>query len=623
MSAGYGKRFSKGGPKKATAGKPPRRRPVRRGQLISPFGIGAINDFRNDEALMCAGLDRWFPDSKHADPALVITEERLQGRLSCDEFRKPPDYGEGDGASKVKIPHVRFPLWHYCPRCFLMSKATIFGGQPECSSCTNKGGRGRRMIPVRIVAICEGGHIEDFPFQAWIGCPCDDATRKLFFKAGRSAASLAGIKISCQGCGKERSLAGSFEENALTSHASCCGAQPWLGRERGEHSCGHALQTVQRGGSNVYFPLVASSIYIPPPRTAESDLIAKVLDTPHVWTLLTGTLVSGKPADANLAAVAAIYQINDTAELSAAVVARMAGTAATVVATTDEEFRKQEYDVLCSGAGKPQDDLFVERRDGKDYGWLSPFIRRIGLVRKLRETRVHVGFSRLMPQPDRSHPNVQKLMVSDSIRWLPAIEVRGEGIFVELKEEAILEWQSQAAVKARVGTLIAEYNRKRVERNLSPRPVDPRFIMIHALAHALIKELTFSCGYGSSSLRERLYCSIENPKQPMNGFLIYTASGDSEGTLGGLVTQADPARFQRLVHDALARASWCSNDPVCMESPDGGAFSSNLAACHSCVLVPETSCEEGNRLLDRALLTGTIDDPDVGFFRGLEFAWAG
>jgi hypothetical protein len=143
--------------------------------------------------------------------------------------------------------------------------------------------------------------------------------------------------------------------------------------------------------------------------------------------------------------------------------------------------------------------------------------------------------------------------------------------------------------------------------------------MIHTLAHALIKELTFFCGYGSSSLRERLYCNLQDLDRPMNGFLIYTASGDSEGTLGGLVAQGAPRRFERLVHDALARCSWCSNDPVCMESPDGGAFSSNLAACHSCVLLPETSCEEGNRLLDRALLAGTIDDPDVGLFRGLSF----
>jgi hypothetical protein len=100
----------------------------------------------------------------------------------------------------------------------------------------------------------------------------------------------------------------------------------------------------------------------------------------------------------------------------------------------------------------------------------------------------------------------------------------------------------------------------------------------------------------------------------MHGLLIYTASGDSEGTLGGLVARAAPGRFERLVEDALRRNLWCSNDPVCIEAPGDGALSSNLAACHGCVLLPETSCEEGNRLLDRGLLVGTIEAPDLGFF---------
>lgn len=622
MSAGWGKKFGKGGTGKKVAAprRPPRRRPVRRAQVISPFGVGAMNDFRNDEALMCAGLDRWFPDSDGAHPALVVNEERLEARLGCDHFRKPPDFSEGEGASKVKIPHVRFPLWHYCPRCFRMDKTTIFGGQPLCGTCKGKRGVGRRMIPVRIVAICESGHIQDFPFQEWIGCGCGDADRRLFFKAGRSAASLAGIKISCDNCRKTRSLAGSFEKDALTGHAICSGAQPWLGRERGLHSCGHPLQTVQRGGSNVYFPLVTSSIYIPPTKTAETEAISRVLDIPHIWSMLSAGVVDGRPAKPVCDTLAGVYSVDPVA-LAEAVAARLAGSSAMAVATTEEEFRRQEYEVLRTGAGRPQDDLFVERTDGSEYGWLSRFVRRVGLVRKLRETRVHVGFSRLMPQTDRSDPAVQPLKINDAIRWLPAIEVRGEGIFVDFREDAIDAWLEDGRAQARVRDLVAAFNTKRVERKLSPRPVDARFIMIHTLAHALIKELTFTCGYGSSSLRERLYCSIESPKLSMNGFLIYTASGDSEGTLGGLVAQAVPRRFERLVHDALARASWCSNDPVCMESPDAGTFSSNLAACHSCVLLPETSCEEGNRLLDRALLAGTVDDPDVGFFRDLDFSW--
>lgn len=607
----------KGGKKGGSGfGKIQRRRPVRRAQLISPFGIGAITDFRNDEALMCAGLDRWFTDQP--DPALIIKEERLQARLQCDHFVKPPDFGDGEGTSKVKIPYVRFPGWHYCPRCFRMAKAEIFGEQPRCSSCPTKGGGQRRMIPVRVVAICAAGHIEDFPFQEWINCCCSPAERQLYFKAGRSSASLAGIKISCSHCKRQRSLAGSFEEKSLAGVRTCCGAQPWLGRHQGLHSCNEGLQAVQRGGSNVYFPLVSSSIYVPPTHAAESEAIKKVLDRPELWSALTSTLVDGKVPQHSLAMFAKMLHVDPDA-LAKAAEARLAGSGSVVVATTEEEFRKQEYEVLLSGAGSHKEDLFVERVDGSAYDRLSEYVRRVGLVRKLRETRVNTGFSRLMPQTDRGHPFVQELKVDEDIRWLPAIEVRGEGIFIELREDAIKRWLDDKAAEQRVVTLIAAYNWKRRERELPKRPIDARFIMIHTLAHALIKELTFTCGYGSSSLRERLYCSIEDDKRLMNGFLIYTASGDSEGTLGGLVSQAAPGRLEVLVYDALARASWCSNDPVCMESPDGGAFSSNLAACHSCVLLPETSCEEGNRLLDRALLAGTIDDPKVGFFRNVAF----
>jgi hypothetical protein len=219
-----------------------------------------------------------------------------------------------------------------------------------------------------------------------------------------------------------------------------------------------------------------------------------------------------------------------------------------------------------------------------------------------------------MPKSDRADPAVQALSINGNLGWLPAIEVRGEGIFVEINTDKFRNWIERSST--RIATLLREYERRRTVRNLAARNIDVRFIMIHTLAHALIKELTFTCGYGSASLRERLYCNLENPEEPMNGLLIYTASGDSEGTLGGLVAQAQPERFERLVEEALRRSLWCSNDPVCMESPGDGALSSNLAACHGCILLPETSCEEGNRLLDRGVLVGTIDDPGLGFFRG-------
>ena len=118
-------------------------------------------------------------------------------------------------------------------------------------------------------------------------------------------------------------------------------------------------------------------------------------------------------------------------------------------------------------------------------------------------------------------------------------------------------------------------------------------------------------------MRERLYCNVESRDKPMNGILIYTASGDSEGTLGGLVNEGRPGRFEALVENALRRARWCSNDPVCIEAPGGGSDGVNLAACHGCVLLPETSCEEGNKLLDRTLLVGSLDGKLKGFFESV------
>lgn len=230
---------------------------------------------------MCAGLDDWFRSPP--DVSLQIQEERLAARLNRDFFVKPPEYSDSESGPKYRIPHLRFPLWHYCARCFRMKKTTLFGGQPKCMEPTcSKSKFGCRMIPVRIVTVCENGHIEDFPFRRWIGCKCasnDDC--EMFFKAGRSAASLASIKIECAKCDQKRSLAGAFEEGALASmNVPCSGAQPWLGRETGSQSCPARLQTVQRGSSNIYFPAVQSSIYIPPAQNAETDDIRRVLDEP-------------------------------------------------------------------------------------------------------------------------------------------------------------------------------------------------------------------------------------------------------------------------------------------------------------------------------------------------------
>lgn len=229
------------------------------------------------------------------------------------------------------------------------------------------------------------------------------------------------------------------------------------------------------------------------------------------------------------------------------------------------------------------------------------------------------GFTRVFPGT-AGRIRELKTMLARSMpaeTWLPAYIVHGEGLYFELAHERLAAWEQQENVIARVAPLARRFGALQDQRRLDAREISPRFVLLHTLAHLLINQLTFDCGYSSASLRERLYASAD-PHMPMAGVLIYTANGDSEGTMGGLVRMGKPGNIEPVIHKALLGAQWCSADPVCMEvgSQSGqGPDSCNLAACHSCALVPETACEEFNRFLDRGLVVGTPDDPSLGFFR--------
>lgn len=238
----------------------------------------------------------------------------------------------------------------------------------------------------------------------------------------------------------------------------------------------------------------------------------------------------------------------------------------------------------------------------------------MSLVHKLRETRAFVGFSRIFPESTRSEAEQRELISRQPKDWLPGIVVRGEGIFLRPKESKLAEWITQNGVRLmnRIQPLRTTLDQLRVRRHQQPKEVTPRFVLLHTLSHLLINQLIYECGYGSASLRERLYCS--DHESPMSGILIYTAAGDSEGTMGGLVRMGKPGRLEGVIRRALEGARWCSTDPVCIESHGQGPDNCNLAACHSCALLPETSCEEQNRLLDRGVVVGTLSEVELGFF---------
>ena len=626
----------------------PAYRPVRRSQLISPFGIGAMVDFPKDESLMPAGLDAWPAAKQECPPesGWLVREERLEARLGVTHLRLPPDHRDADrgvSCANVDVPFVRFPRWCYCHHCGGMEYLSIFSNtRQRCAgrlftqqSCHGRPEKRRPfLIPVRFVAVCQKGHIQDFPFMEWVhrGQPFDFESHKLRMRAGRSSAGLSGIKIECS-CGVLQSLGNAFEFDKAKNSGPlsgdevlsfCKGLRPWLGEaDSAILPCGEHLRAIQRGASNVYFPQVVSAIYLPLWAEQTDRDVIRALEDPPTWAMLSQATLNGKIDPMRCEIIAGPLRL-DAAKLQAAAQRKLGGAATAAnenTGTDEEDFRRSEYKALCEGRGDKRSDLFIETVALNDYeANIAQFFSRICLVHKLRETRALAGFTRLLP-PDGSltSDRLQKLKLDEAgIDWLPAIKVYGEGIFLVFDKSAVDRWFNEhPPIGRRLAPLAKHYNAARTIRGQPQRNVTAKFLLLHTLAHVLINQLSFDCGYGSASLRERLYCDFTNPNKPMQGLLIYTSSGDSEGTMGGLVRQGKPGRLESTLRRAINHASWCSSDPVCIETSGQGADNANLAACHGCALLPETSCEEGNRILDRALLVGTPDHPNLGFFKAV------
>jgi hypothetical protein len=201
------------------------------------------------------------------------------------------------------------------------------------------------------------------------------------------------------------------------------------------------------------------------------------------------------------------------------------------------------------------------------------------------------------------------------LEWVPANEVHGEGIFIQFDEAAVAEWEKREAVKRRSRKLEGGHKGWRNARKLAPDEGYPgiRYAMVHTFAHLLLRELALECGYNAASIRERIYAK-SGDEHPMAGVLLYTASSDSDGTLGGLVELGKKEHLGRLIEHALSRAEICSSDPLCAEHNPENDRSLHVAACHACTFIAETSCERGNRYLDRALLVQTLADSESAFF---------
>lgn len=602
---------------------------IRIGQLISTFGPGAIVDF-TDQSLMTASTEFW-----KGKTLKNIYDRRLQDELGVNFFKMPiaDDYNG--------IPFVRFPEWYFCPVCREFKKLSEWEVEyrknnrqeqssimkkPRCSKCKNV-----KLLPASILVVCEKGHIHDFPWIEWVHYKnpvCDNPKLKMSMNTG--TLGIEGFKVECTNCRCKESLAGSFSKDAFKKREkkdpgkdfSCKCTSPWKGRldKNNEESCELYPRAVQRNGLNVYYSKILSSILIPP---YTSKLAKEILDSKEFDALLSNK--TKKEANGQLdkfmedeledyvKCISEEIQNNNIENIREIVKRELNNNKDTVSKGTIDKYREDEYEAITkSNEDKNDEDFKIEVQKIEDYSMEE--LSKVVLVKKIREISTLVGFSRLNP-PDKytmDDKDVVSLKHKTS-NWYPATEVRGEGIFIEFDQEKINHWADNDIIKKRANKINNIYNKNREEKNMVTRIISPKFILLHTLAHLIIRELSFECGYATSSIKERIYCNQPSSEKIMSGILLYTADSDAEGSLGGLVQQGKADFLPNIIKRAVSRAKWCSADPVCIMSEGQGRDSLNLAACHSCVLLPETSCEEFNVLLDRAMIVGDLDNGDLGF----------
>ena len=622
---------------------------VRASQAVLQYGVGAMVDFR-DRTLMTAAPEYW------GSSVARIHDERLEKILHVDYFGKPGD--KDDVKFAEGISYVRFPEWYFCPSCrrfkpigdwvkeYRVKNTKKAEEDPhmiqtmKCPKCFQE------LVVARIITACKDGHIDDFPWVKWVHCQNFGGPKEICSKpeltittSSSASEGLEGLTLKCHCCGVSASLRGAFDPGKFDEldkktnyryNFRCAGKHPWKHRKESCKSTEYP-KVLQRGSSSVYFPLTESSLVIPPYSNIVTTKIEASAEYNNFKNSIADLMRDPLPPDVlEMIKMSRIEQYAQRiAQETAIPLEKVVGVLKRKNTAPDDEeystasvkYRAEEYEAITGETVIESEDYGDFCREGVNIAKYNlPFLKSISLIHKVREVQALIGFTRLKPADSTDDPKSQALIVpvkEPETKWYPAYDVRGEGIFIEFDNSAIDSWRTEnQALAERVKILNDNYKKSFIGEN-HPREISGKFLLLHTISHLLIKQLSFECGYGIASLKERIYCSEAADGKEMAGILIYTACGDSEGTLGGLVRQGRYDTFPRIFNKAIESARTCSNDPVCSLSQGQGRDSLNMAACYSCALIPETSCEEFNCFLDRGVVVGTFDNPNLGFFQGI------
>lgn len=598
---------------------------IRPSQLLINYGVGSIIDLPHISAIIM-GLDDWdtFNAQEIQEERLLQAIQTVLGgqvrRLLSPPLAPSTITNAFDPNARIGVPVAAFPRWMVCPKCHLLASADsgFFELKAHAQSdkiryvhknCPNQ----PIVLPSRFMIACKAGHLDDFPWHQFVhgDLHCNALLRMV--ERGVSG-EPSDLSVRCETCGKSQAMSLAFSSEAEKAYRpACTGRRPHL--RDFEKGCQQEARPLLLAASNTWFPLVFSTLSLP----TNLDELDQLIEA--YWSKLQE--VQNKDELPVLRRVVLPEQFNPHSDDDIwSKIEQKKSPDAPAVSTKPADLKIPEWSVLSHPQNAPGTRDFEVKcvSAPEEYAHL---IEQVVLVERLREVRALTGFTRIESLNDyaeEEEPSAGHIMplARHALRWVPAAEVRGEGIFIQFHEPAVQAWQQRVTIQKRNDTFRDAHIRWRSAHHIPDAEANYpgiRYILLHTFAHALMRQLTLECGYAAASIRERIYArEVGSEGGAMAGVLLYTAAADSEGTLGGLVSQGHPDALGWHIAGAIEEMQYCASDPLCAEHDSREDRTLHEAACHACMFIPETSCERGNKYLDRSLLVPTIKRDDLAFF---------
>jgi len=593
--------------------------PVRFSHLMSYAGVGAIVRGAEDKLMAVTDIRYWTDKSGQIVSDVIPYVTRVSMAMNIDkELRMPPkaqenERGEVDGSY---LPAVLFPVYAKCQICGLLhnnpwrKQDKRLTENVLCEKCESN------LEQITWCAVSNKGHLSEVPWhyichqKSETVCKADFEASYLEFDTNANGKRI----VKCTRCGSSNSY-----ENAKTNVIN--GIQPWIYEKAPRLDQDDVVEILEVNNPGVYLPERVNALVIPPEsRISKTSIIDRLYNNSKLRREIDSVKIPLRKKG-KLQEAATEYRCS-VEEIKSALDEIKAGYPYLDENITVGELIEDEYKAFLTPMDDVADDEdFVTVHKSDEFHALHDEIKSSELksiikmidnhivATRLREIQVFKGFYRAQREED---DNLIPPDIVGESNWLPAIELFGEGIFFTIDENILSKWESIPSVRKRADYILKKYETSEVNLHTDIE-ITPRFLLLHTLAHLLIRELESTAGYPAASLKERVYCSRD---KKMAGILIYTTVADIIGSLGGIVESAEPKEFLTLLDGAFKHARWCSLDPVCTEHQGQGPGWLNRAACHACCLIPEPSCDYGNVFLDRVFIKGS---ESLGIPNFLEF----